>query len=95
MLPPLLLFLLHLQIEGGWKDGGKSPSIWDTLTQKEPSIIMDNTTGNVAVDHFNRWEEDVALMKRLGVKHYRCGVGFFVFFFGGGGGGGGGPGPKQ
>lgn len=59
------------QIEGGWNAGGKSPSIWDTLTQKEPSLIMDNSTGNVATDHFNRWEEDVALMKRMGVKHYR------------------------
>lgn len=33
--------------------------------------IADNTTGNVACDMYHRWEEDIALMKSLGVKNYR------------------------
>jgi beta-glucosidase/6-phospho-beta-glucosidase/beta-galactosidase len=33
--------------------------------------IADNTTGDVACDMYNRWQEDIALMKKLGVKHYR------------------------
>ena len=34
--------------------------------------IADNTTGNVACDMYNRWQEDIALMKSLGIKNYRC-----------------------
>lgn len=30
-----------------------------------------NETGNVANDHYHRWREDVATMKKLGVKTYR------------------------
>jgi hypothetical protein len=33
--------------------------------------IADNTTGDVACDMYNRWPEDIALMKQLGVKNYR------------------------
>lgn len=33
--------------------------------------IADGTTGNVACDMYNRWEQDIALMKSLGVKNYR------------------------
>ncbi|KAF6266054.1 putative beta-glucosidase [Scenedesmus sp. NREL 46B-D3] len=61
------------QVEGGWDADGKSPSIWDTLAQT-PGKIADNSTGDVAVDMYNRWQEDIALMQRLGVKHYRFSV---------------------
>jgi beta-glucosidase/6-phospho-beta-glucosidase/beta-galactosidase len=30
--------------------------------------------GNVAVDHYHRFKEDVKLMKSLGVKHYRFSI---------------------
>lgn len=33
--------------------------------------IADNSSGNVAIDMYHRWEEDIALMKALGVKNYR------------------------
>jgi beta-glucosidase len=33
--------------------------------------IRDNATGDVACDHFNRYKEDFALMKEMGIKHYR------------------------
>jgi enolase len=36
-------------------------------------MIADNTTGDVACDMYNRWEQDIALMKSLGIKNYRCG----------------------
>lgn len=61
------------QVEGGWDADGKSPSIWDTLAQS-PGKIADNTTGDVACDMYNRWAEDIALMKQLGVKNYRLSV---------------------
>lgn len=37
--------------------------------------IADNTTGDVACDMYNRWAEDIALMKQLGVKNYRQAAG--------------------
>ncbi len=37
-------------------------------------MIADNTTGNVACDMYNRWEQDIALMKSLGIKNYRWGT---------------------
>lgn len=36
--------------------------------------ISDNTTGNVAVDMYHRWESDIELMKQLGIKHYRLSI---------------------
>jgi beta-glucosidase/6-phospho-beta-glucosidase/beta-galactosidase len=34
-------------------------------------MIADGTNGNVACDMYNRWEQDIALMKSLGIKNYR------------------------
>jgi beta-glucosidase/6-phospho-beta-glucosidase/beta-galactosidase len=34
--------------------------------------VIGNATGDVAIDHYHRWREDVAMMKKLGVKTYRC-----------------------
>jgi len=31
-------------------------------------------TGNVACDHYHVWDQDVALMKELGLKHYRFSI---------------------
>ncbi|HYC72438.1 MAG TPA: GH1 family beta-glucosidase [Opitutaceae bacterium] len=58
------------QIEGGWNEGGRAPSIWDTFSQT-PGKVFENQTGNVACDHYHRWDEDVALLRDLGVKAYR------------------------
>ena len=57
-------------IEGAAGEDGKGPSIWDTFTA-EPGRIADGTTGEIACDHYHRWPEDVALMKRLGAGGYR------------------------
>lgn len=62
------------QVEGGWDADGKSPSVWDTLVHKRPSLIADNSTGDVACDMYNRWQEDIALMARLGIKNYRMSI---------------------
>ena len=58
------------QIEGGVKEDGRVPSIWDTFSHT-PHKIEDGKNGDVAIDHFHRYPEDIALMKQLGLKHYR------------------------
>jgi beta-glucosidase len=58
------------QIEGAWDEDGKGPSIWDTFSQT-PGRVADDVPGDVAVDHYHRYREDVALMRELGIPAYR------------------------
>lgn len=57
------------QIEGAWNEDGKTPSIWDEFTHDKKSYR--NQTGDIACDHYHRFEEDVKLMKESGIKSYR------------------------
>ncbi len=61
------------QIEGGWLSGGKGFSIWDAFSHI-PGNIANGDTGDVAIDHYNRFHEDVLLLQRFGVKHYRFSI---------------------
>lgn len=56
------------QIEGGYLDDGRTPSIWDVA---DKSRIKNGENCHVACDHYHRYKEDIALMKKLGVKSYR------------------------
>jgi beta-glucosidase len=58
------------QIEGAASADGKGPSIWDTFCHT-PGRILDASTGDVACDHYHRYQEDVDLMASLGVDAYR------------------------
>ncbi len=59
------------QIEGGWKEGGRTPSIWDRAPKEK---IKNGENCHTACDHYHRWKEDVALMKEMGLKSYRFSV---------------------
>ena len=61
------------QIEGAWNEDGKGTSIWDTFVHTSGHIV-NNETGDVAVDHYHRYQEDVALMKNLGLDAYRFSI---------------------
>jgi len=61
------------QIEGAWDEDGKGPSVWDMLTE-QPGRIFEDHTGRVACDHYHRYQEDVALMKEIGLQAYRLSV---------------------
>jgi beta-glucosidase len=61
------------QIEGGARDDGKGPSIWDRFCA-QPGRIADASTGDVACDHYHRWAEDLDLIAALGVSAYRFSV---------------------
>jgi beta-glucosidase len=58
------------QVEGAAAEDGRGESIWDTFC-RQPGVIRDGQTGDVAADHYHRWPEDVALMARLGIGTYR------------------------
>ena len=59
------------QIEGGWNEGGRTASIWDVAPSDK---IKDGGDCHTAADHFHHMKEDVALMKRMGLKSYRFSV---------------------
>ena len=61
------------QVEGATHEGGRGVSIWDSYS-KEKGKIADGSNGDVACDHYNRMEEDVQLIKSLGLKAYRFSI---------------------
>ncbi|MFB8547615.1 glycoside hydrolase family 1 protein [Enterococcus casseliflavus] len=61
------------QVEGAHDTDGKGPSIWDTYT-RIPGTTFKNTNGDVAVDHYNQYQTDVALMAEMGLKAYRFSI---------------------
>ncbi len=61
------------QVEGAWNEDGKGPSNWD-LFVRIPGKTFKETTGDVAVDHYHRYKEDVQLMAEMGMKAYRFSV---------------------
>lgn len=58
------------QVEGAWDEDGKCPSIWDVAAKH----IKSGEDCHTACDHYHRYQEDVALMKELGLKSYRFSV---------------------
>ena len=61
------------QVEGAWDEDGKGPSIWDTFYHI-PGKVKNNENGDVAIDHYHRYKDDVALMAQLGLKNYRFSI---------------------
>ncbi len=61
------------QVEGGHDADGKGPSIWDIYSHL-PGTTFEGTTGDVAVDHYHRFREDVALMAEMGLQSYRFSI---------------------
>jgi beta-glucosidase len=61
------------QIEGGANETGRQPSIWDHFSHM-PGKVQAGDTGDIACDHLHRFREDVALMKSIGLKHYRFSI---------------------
>jgi beta-glucosidase len=61
------------QVEGSSMADGAGPSIWDRFAHT-PGLIANGDTGDVACDQYNRYRDDVALMKSLGLKAYRFSI---------------------
>lgn len=61
------------QIEGAVNEDGRGPSIWDTFSHT-PGKTTNGDTGDISVDHYHRWHQDVALMRDMGLNAYRFSV---------------------
>lgn len=71
--PPEFLFgvaTAAYQIEGAAHEDGRTDSIWDVFC-REPGAIVDGDNGDIACDHYHRYQSDVALMSELGIETYR------------------------
>jgi beta-glucosidase len=61
------------QIEGAVAEDGRGASIWDTFSHT-PGAVLRGDTGDIACDHYHRWESDLDLLADLGVTSYRFSV---------------------
>ncbi|KAH7864378.1 hypothetical protein Vadar_028931 [Vaccinium darrowii] len=62
------------QFEGACKEGGKGVSIYDIFTHKYPDKFMNRSNGDVALDFYHRYKDDVKLMKFMGMDGFRFSI---------------------
>ncbi len=58
------------QIEGAVHEDGRGLSTWDVFCN-ETGRIDNGDSGEIACDHYHRWQEDISLMKELNLTAYR------------------------
>lgn len=61
------------QIEGATREDGRGPSTWDQFAAMAGRTHQGDT-GEIAIDHYHRMEQDVALMADLGLTAYRFSI---------------------
>ena len=61
------------QIEGAVEADGRGKSIWDVFAHT-PGRVLNGETGDIAIDHYRRYRDDVAMMADLGLTAYRFSV---------------------
>ncbi|KAJ7563891.1 hypothetical protein O6H91_03G129100 [Diphasiastrum complanatum] len=61
------------QVEGAVKEGGRGRSVWDTFSYT-PGKIADGSNGDIAVDQYHRYQEDVNLIAGMGFDAYRFSI---------------------
>ncbi|WP_380180907.1 6-phospho-beta-glucosidase [Kalamiella sp. sgz302252] len=77
------------QVEGGWQEGGKGPSIVDVLTGGSHGVDREITDGviegknypnHLATDFYHRYKEDIALFAEMGFKCFRTSIAWTRIF---------------
>jgi beta-glucosidase len=58
------------QIEGAAFEDGKGASIWDVFS-RIPGRILNGDTPDIACNSYHLYPEDIALMKKIGIRSYR------------------------
>jgi beta-glucosidase len=61
------------QIEGSATIDGRKPSVWDRFSAIQ-GRVLNGDTGESACDHYHRYEQDIQLMAKLGIQHYRFSI---------------------
>ena len=61
------------QIEGAHTKNDKGKSIWDTFTHTSGKI-KNNDNGDIAIDHFHKFKEDIDLMAEINMSAYRFSI---------------------
>ena len=61
------------QIEASPTRAGGGASVWDAFCRR-PGAIRDGSSGEIACDHYERYREDVALLRELGARAYRLSI---------------------
>jgi beta-glucosidase len=61
------------QIEGAIQEDGRGTSIWDTFSAT-PGKTYNGDTGEVAVDHYHRMQDDLEIVAQLGLAGYRFSI---------------------
>ncbi|PSR98148.1 Beta-glucosidase [Actinidia chinensis var. chinensis] len=80
--PPQFIFgsaTSAYQVEGAWNEGGRGPSIWDSFSHAEGKIC-DGSNGDIAVDQYHRYKEDIELIAKLGFGAYRFSISWSRIF---------------
>lgn len=67
------------QIEGAVSEDGRGQSVWDVFSHT-PGKTFEGHTGDIACDSYHRFDEDLAALLSLGVKHYRFGISWTRIF---------------
>uniref|UniRef100_A0A6N2MJY6 Beta-glucosidase n=1 Tax=Salix viminalis TaxID=40686 RepID=A0A6N2MJY6_SALVM len=62
------------QYEGETNKHGRGPAIWDTFTEEHTERISDHSNGDVAIDFYHRYKEDVQRMKEMGMDAFRFSI---------------------
>ena len=58
------------QIEGAHNIDGKGPSIWDRFSHQKGKIV-NNDHGDIACDHYHKFQQDIGLMQQMQLQAYR------------------------
>lgn len=77
------------QLEGGWQEGGKGPSVADVMTSGRHGVPREITAGVLdgkyypnhdAIDFYHRYKEDVKLFAEMGFKCFRTSIAWTRIF---------------
>ena len=61
------------QVEGSPLADGAGPSIWHRFT-RTPWLVPSGDNGDIACDHYQRYRDDVQLMREIGLNAYRFSI---------------------
>ncbi|HLH34337.1 MAG TPA: family 1 glycosylhydrolase [Alloacidobacterium sp.] len=62
-----------MQIEGTPMSKGGGESVWEPFLRK-PHATLDGNTNTIADDSYNRWQEDIDIIRQIGLNAYRFSI---------------------